>query len=188
MNTTHPVESGRRLLADRLSALQRCGFYLGSSIAKIRWPLQGDFLEERKMDPELFETLSAINERFAKLQDTLGSAMRQSMILTGASEESFLRILSFFEKLKVIESAEEWIACRAMRNLAAHDYDTNYHRIAEHFNELRRLLPGLLHAAKCFTEYCDKELNLRPSDNTFTTEFERIVQMVRGLENIARVG
>jgi len=40
-------------------------------------------LFSRKKDNDLFEALAAINERFAKLQDTLGSAMRHSLLLSG---------------------------------------------------------------------------------------------------------
>jgi hypothetical protein len=55
----------------------------------------------------LFEAMAAINERFAKLQDTLGAAMRHACILAGEPVDCFLKVLSFFmKKSGVLESVE----------------------------------------------------------------------------------
>jgi len=165
----------RKLLAERLAGLHRCGYFLGCSSKKIDWPLSGEFLKSRNKDLSMFECLSAINERFAKLQDILGSAMRQSMILSGAPEESFLRILAFYEKQGVIASVDDWIACRALRNLATHEYATDYDRIAQHFNELRHFIPGLLQGSARFIDYCASELGATPDDETFSEEFTEVL-------------
>jgi len=61
-------------------------------------------LSEHKKTNELFEALAAVNERFAKLQDTLGSAMRHSLNLSGEQADSFIKILALFEKNGVISS------------------------------------------------------------------------------------
>jgi hypothetical protein len=67
------VEESRRHLADLIEACQRCAWHLEASAARIDWPLTAQALEERQMDLALFEPLAAINERFAKLQDLLGT-------------------------------------------------------------------------------------------------------------------
>ena len=90
------------------------------------WPLQGTHLLEHKKDNDLFESLAAINERFAKFQDTLGAAMRHSLVLSGDQADSFLKVLTIFEKSGVVESIEAWQLARAARNLAAHEYETDY--------------------------------------------------------------
>ncbi|WP_275288133.1 hypothetical protein [Halomonas elongata] len=70
-------------LAQLLEAIQRCAWFLHQSEARVAWPLEAAWLEAHKKDIDLFETLAAINERFAKLQDSLASAMRHSALLVG---------------------------------------------------------------------------------------------------------
>ena len=126
-------------LANLLEAIQRCVYFLNASHAAVKWPLTGLVLMARKKDNDLFEALAAINERFAKLQDTLGSAMRHSLLLSGEQADSFLKVLAIFEKNQVISSVEDWQVARTARNLAAHDYEINYADVADHFNTLNTL-------------------------------------------------
>ena len=64
------LDAERQYLSRLLEAIQRCVYFFHASDSKISWPLEGHALTARKKDEELFESLSAINERFAKLQDT----------------------------------------------------------------------------------------------------------------------
>ncbi|MDW7747987.1 hypothetical protein [Halomonas sp.] len=108
-------------LAQLLEGIQRCAWFLHQSEAKIEWAIDPSWLTEHKKDVDLFETLAAINERFAKLQDSLASAMRHSALLAGESSDSFLKVLAFFEEQGVIDATSDWQRCRAVRNMAAHD-------------------------------------------------------------------
>jgi hypothetical protein len=109
--------------------------------------------------------------RLKKLQDTLGSAMRHAAILSGEPSETFLKVLSFYEKIEVIESIELWQLCRTTRNLAAHDYGIDYSEIAEHSNALYELIPTLYGGAVRFLRYCDKNLNALPGHGDFFENF-----------------
>jgi len=92
--------TGQRLVAERthlaglLDAIQRCVYFLEASRHKHTWPLASDDLAKRRKDIGLFESLAAINERFAKLQDTLGASMRHAVLLAGEPGDTFLRRLS----------------------------------------------------------------------------------------------
>ncbi len=130
-------------LAGLLEAIQRCVYFLDASSRKLNWPLTSELLEAQKKDIVLFEAMAAINERFAKLQDTMGAAMRHACILAGEPNESFLKMLSFYEKIGVLDSVASWQLFRTARNLAAHDYDIEYADIAGHFNSLKNLTPLL---------------------------------------------
>ncbi|PPD35798.1 MAG: hypothetical protein CTY19_01775 [Methylomonas sp.] len=164
-------------LADLLEAIQRCVYFLNASSQKITWPLTAEFLENERKNIGLFETLAAINERFAKLQDTLASAMRHACMLSGEPCERFLKVLSFFEKTGVISTVENWQLCRATRNLAAHDYETDYAEIAEHFNALSELSPELLKTSARFLIYCQESLSICPKQNDFSAEFLAITTL-----------
>jgi hypothetical protein len=161
------LEAEKQHLANLLGAIQRCIYFLDASMAKINWPLQGKFLAENKKDVALFESLSAINERFAKLQDVLGSAMRHAALLSGESTDNFLKVLAFYEKNDVIESVSAWQLYRTVRNVAAHDYETDYGRVAEHFNAVQELASPLHQDALRFIRYCDESLGVQAKDEGF---------------------
>ncbi len=172
------LDAERQYLSRLLEAIQRCVYFLEASDRKIAWPLAGDGLIAKKKDEALFESLSAINERFAKLQDTLGAAMRHTSLLMGEPADSFLKVLSFHEKSGVIDSISTWQLCRTARNLAAHDHDTEYAEIAEHFNTLHELKPMLYQASSRLVASCTENLGIHPASDDFAPEFSRIVSEV----------
>ena len=113
------LTAAREHLANLLEAVQRCAHFLHASSSKVEWPLDGHGLKRRQKDEALFGALSAFNERFAKLQDTLGAAMRHCALLMSETTSPFLKVLALFEKLGVIESIGGWQLCRTARNLAS---------------------------------------------------------------------
>lgn len=163
-------------LSGLLEAIQRCVYFLHASDQKITWPLTAEYLTAHKKDVSLFESMAAINERFAKLQDTLGAAMRHAALLSGEPSDTFLKVMSFYEKAGVIESIAAWQLCRTTRNLAAHDYETDYAEISEHFNSLHILKPQLIGAAAKFTRYSHDALGVAPIHQDFASDFSAIVR------------
>jgi len=177
------LDSEKQHLAELLEAIQRCVYFLDASSRKLTWPLTADLLETQKKNVVLFEAMAAINERFAKLQDTLGAAMRHACILASEPTDSFLKVLSFYEKTGVLESVESWQLCRTARNLAAHDHDIDYAEIADHFNSLKTLTSLLYLSAARFLNYCQEMLGITPKQADFTTEFMLIVKTKQADEN-----
>lgn len=173
MKTSSLVDE-RAHLANLLEAVQRCTYFLYASASKADWPLDGQSLERRQKDEALFEALAAFNERFARLQDTLGAAMRHCALLMSETTAPFLKVLALFEKLDVIDSIDSWQLCRTARNLAAHDYETNYALMAEHFNELQTLQPVLVKAASRLVALCAQTLGIMPATSDFESEFQRV--------------
>jgi hypothetical protein len=170
------LQAERTHLAGLLEAVQCCVYFLDASDQKLSWPLSPEFLVDHKKDVTLFETMAAINERFAKLQDTLGAAMRHAIVLAGEPADTFLKALAFYEKVGVIESIEAWQLCRAARNLAAHDYETDYSEITEHFNSLHHLLPQLYRTAAALLRYCHAPLGVQPLHDHFEHDFLDVIR------------
>ncbi|CAK0752115.1 DUF86 domain-containing protein [Gammaproteobacteria bacterium] len=170
------LEAERAHLAGLLEAIQRCVFFLEASDRKQSWPLTAEYLAPHRKDILLFESLAAINERFAKLQDTLVAAMRHAALLAGERGETFLKVLVFYEKVGVLDSVATWQLCRTTRNLAAHDYETDYADIAEHFNSLHALVPNLYGDAGRFLVYCQETLGVLPIHGDFAHEFAAIIR------------
>ena len=176
--TPNRVQDEQQYLAELIEAIQRCAFFLDASIGKLTWPLTKASLENNKKNVSLFETLSSINERFSKLQDTLGAAMRHGAMLAGEPSETFLRVLSFYEKIGVIESIESWQLCRTTRNLAAHNYGVDYLEIADHFNTLHELVPTLYLSARRFVRYCCESLSVVPVADDFVESFKCVTERI----------
>ena len=63
-------------LGGLLEAIQRCVYFLNASSKTLTWPISGKHLLENKKDNDLFESLAAINERFAKLQNCKKHSVR----------------------------------------------------------------------------------------------------------------
>lgn len=169
------LDAERAHLASLLEAIQRCVYFLEASDCRQTWPLEAEYLDSHKKHVALFESLAAINERFAKLQDALGAAMRHGGLLAGERVDTFLRVLTFYEKVGVIESVDVWQLCRTTRNLAAHDYETDYAVIAEHFNALHSLTPHLYGTAARLLYYCEHVLRIVPIHRDFAEEFAAVV-------------
>lgn len=169
------VSEYRNYLAELLVAIERCVYFLDGSCGRIPWPLYERHLAENSKDLDLFMALSTVNERFAKLQDTLGAAMRHAALLAGEPNETFLKTLSYFEKIGVLSSIETWQEMRALRNMAAHEYGIEYAVIAEHFNTLYSFVPQLICISDQFTNYCESTLGIRPADSEFMQEVQGIV-------------
>lgn len=131
-------------------------------------------LAARNKDVALFETLAAINERFAKLQDSLAAAMRHAALLMGEESDHFLKVLAAYEKWGVIESIDAWQQCRVVRNMAAHDYGLDYADIAEHFNTLAALTPTLLQTASKLLQHVESTLSIQPTSGDFNREFQQL--------------
>ena len=170
------LKAERDYLSGLLEAIQRCVYFLDAASRNIPWPLTEQILTSRKKDNELFESLAAVNERFSKLQDSLGAAMRHSLVLSGEQADSFIKVLAIFEKFKVISSIEAWQLARTARNLAAHDYQTDYAVVAEHFNTLHALTENLYGTSKRFLMYCGTQLLVLPLSEDFSIEFLEITQ------------
>ncbi|MEQ1669187.1 MAG: hypothetical protein ABL868_12110 [Sulfuriferula sp.] len=161
-------------LSNLLEAAQRCVYFLDAVSRKLPWPLAADVLQQHKKDELLFEALSAFNEHFAKLQDTLAAAMRHAVMLLGEPADSFLKVLAYYEKQRVIESIDIWQLLRTARNLAAHDYEIDYSEIADHFNGLHELLGLLYPIARSFIAHCESQLYIKPTRNDLVAEFVAI--------------
>lgn len=152
-------------LAEQLTALERCAYFAILVAAKIAWPLTAEALREHRLDSDYFEPLAALNERFAKLQDVLGSTMRHAAFMLAEPTPTFLNVLVFFEKHQVIASVPQWHRVRKMRNDAAHDYDLDPAATAAHFNQIHEELPELVQTAVRLVAFCQQWLNCTPLDN-----------------------
>lgn len=74
-------------------------------------------------DPDLAERVEAFVGRFGRLQDTLGDKLLP-LLLTALGEKPTAAIdnLERAERLGLIESVDEWMTIRNLRNQMVHEY------------------------------------------------------------------
>ena len=64
--------------------------------------------------------------RFSKLQDTIGKRLFKaifSLLEEEIEDLSFIDMLNRLEKLKILDSAEQWLELRKIRNTLSHTYE-----------------------------------------------------------------
>jgi len=85
-------------------------------------------------DIEKVKTIDAFLFRFIKIQDLMGNKLFRQ-VLDGIGEYqdsmSMLDVLDRMEKLALIESADQWMEYRNLRNVLAHEYPDNEDDIIE---------------------------------------------------------
>ncbi|MBS0286791.1 MAG: hypothetical protein JSR17_05810 [Proteobacteria bacterium] len=109
------------------------------------FPLKVDSLGELSM--ERLSIIELMISRFSKLQDYVGSQVF-NYILTNSGENTdemtFIDKLNKLEKLRIIESADEWKKMRQLRNHLTHEYpdhpEITVHFLNQTFDFSNRLL------------------------------------------------
>ena len=74
-------------------------------------------------DPDLAERVEAFVARFARLQDTLGDKLLPALLAAlGETPGAVVDNLDRAERLGLLESADEWLTMRKLRNQMIHEY------------------------------------------------------------------
>lgn len=91
--------------------------------------------------------------RFTKLQDAIGHRLFPvifTILESDSDPRPFIDILNYLEKIKIIESAEEWQMLRNLRNNLAHDYPESLKQTVDTLNILYtkwRILEDMYHSS-----------------------------------------
>ena len=86
-------------------------------------------------DIAMFELFT---NRFSKLQDLMGNKIFSLVLTTAgepADEMTFIDKINKLEKLKIIDSAQEWMILRQIRNHLSHEYPDHPELTAQFLNQ-----------------------------------------------------
>ena len=98
--------------------------HLDYSIAKIK-KAHFDLEAATNLDqnPDLGETVEAFTSRFTRLQDTLGDKLLPAWLTAvGETRGTALDNLDKAEKFGLLNSVDDWMALRFLRNQLVHEY------------------------------------------------------------------
>ena len=140
------------LIRDRLDHLSRMASYLAYSLSKVVVIVPRIGVQEISADDH--ESLAAFRVRFSDFQEHLGKTMRAVAIEEALEVERFGTVLALMERLKVLDSPEQWRAIRDLRNAVNHEYEDDLARLAEFFTGLTRAAPELMEMHRRLAEFC----------------------------------
>ena len=88
-------------------------------------PIDLAWVEALAKREDMAEKIDAFVGRFGRLQDHLGEKLLPAFArLLGGQPKSLLDVVAYSERMGWVESAEEFIGARKLRNLLVHEYMT----------------------------------------------------------------
>ncbi|MDP1527457.1 MAG: hypothetical protein Q8M20_16750 [Rhodocyclaceae bacterium] len=144
----------QRLILRKIEHLKRMAAYLAWSQEQITAfvPIS----DWSMLSPEQHEALAAFRLRFSELQEQIGKTMRAVAIEEEENYEPFGAVLSFMEKLGILDSAMHWKLIRELRNAINHEYEDNPERLTEFFTQLAAETPVVMGYAERLIAFCKK--------------------------------
>ncbi len=109
-------------------------------------PVTPQRMENLERAPEDAERLEAFVSRFGRMQDTIGNKLLPRWLRAQAEEPgTLIEVLNRAEHLGVIDSAEDWLVARELRNRLVHEYMNDPHAFAGDLQEAPGYATMLLH-------------------------------------------
>lgn len=95
-------------------------------------------------DIDLAERIDAFVSRFCRLQDTLGDKLLPSLLAAlGERPSAMIDNLDLAERLGLIQSAEQWMTIRNLRNQMVHEYVEDKLVLENALKTAHQFLPAL---------------------------------------------
>lgn len=119
-----------------------------------------DTAKQVETDPLLAERLDAFVSRFGRLQDNLGDKfLPQLLIALAEKPAAAIDNLNLAERLGWIESTNQWLLMRKLRNQMVHEYIEDLALLTSALQAGHAHVPQLIHAAQQMTAQAQKILS-----------------------------
>jgi len=148
------------LIGKQLAHLKRMSEYLEYSTHRVELILP--IKNWQTLNMEQHETLAAFRVRFSEFQEHLGKTMRAIAIEEEIDVERFGAVLSFMEKLNIIDSADQWKLIRELRNAVNHEYEEDAERLTQFFAEMLKAAPALFITYQRLLGFCADAYRVKP--------------------------
>lgn len=157
-NTALALEQQRFLAT--LEIVQREGQHLLYSQQRLfgmcidaQWVIN---LESR---PEIAERLEAFVSRYSRMQDTIGEKLLPRWLRAqGERSTTLIDTLNRAEKLGILQSADQWIIARQLRNSLIHEYMTDPAEFAQAINLANAEVAELVGVYNALLQYAADKL------------------------------
>ncbi|MDD4863788.1 MAG: hypothetical protein PHE38_07230 [Alishewanella agri] len=133
-------------------------------------PLTPERLQQLDTDPAFSEQLDAFASRFARLQDNLGDKLLPATLAAlGEHKGPVLDNLNKAERFGWLESAENWLLARQLRNKMVHEYIEDLQLLADALNSAANFTPLLENFAMQLISALEQR-NLLPGNSFLTAK------------------
>lgn len=120
--------------------------YAASQVFSV--PLTYEAVNELDTTPDLAMKVEAFTSRFCRLQNTLGDKLLPALLKAlGEPDRALLINLEKAEKYGWLDSSEEWIALRQLRNQMIHEYIENAQTLFDALTTAHKEMDTLLRFA-----------------------------------------
>jgi len=110
-------------------------------------------------DLELAERVEAFVSRFGRLQDTVGDKLLPTLLAAlGDKPSAAMDNLDRAERLGFIQSADEWMTMRKLRNQMVHEYVEDPTILTSALQTAHAYVPTLIAAAKQMTAEIERRV------------------------------
>lgn len=136
------------LLSDYAQKLQKALKHLEYSLSKVnKLPVNVELLSEDQL-----ETWESFSSRFSRCVDIFLTKYIRTVVLKNdpGFSGSLIDSVNQAEKMKLIDSADEWLSLRALRNMTAHEYTES--DLAMYFDTIRSKAPVILKIKNIITK------------------------------------
>ncbi|MCK5715908.1 MAG: hypothetical protein KAH77_00350 [Thiomargarita sp.] len=114
-----------------------------------------DALKYEQLTDKQVENIDQFIFRFSKLQDAMGERVFKSVLICleeNVKKKPFIDLLNRLEQLGALQSKEEWLSLRRLRNTFSHEYfddsDVNALNINMVYTHTRQLYDIFIHIKK----------------------------------------
>jgi hypothetical protein len=119
-----------------------------------------EIAKQVETDPLLAERLDAFVGRFGRLQDNLGDKFLPQLLVALAEKPSAaIDNLNLAERFGWIQSVNEWLLMRKLRNQMVHEYIEDLALLTSALQAGHAAVPQLVHAAQHMISQAQKILN-----------------------------
>ena len=128
---------------------KECAHLMGTDTRLFAAPFTTSTVAALEHDPILAERVEAFVGRFSRLQDSLGDKLLP-LLLSALGERPGAAIdnLDRAERLGLVESADDWLAMRKLRNQMVHEYIDDNVVLVNALNAGHQFVPTLIAAAE----------------------------------------
>lgn len=117
-------------------------------------------LNEMDTDVDLSERVDAFVGRFSRLQDTVGDKLLPHLLIVlGEKDESVIDNLDRAEKLGFLDSSDEWMSIRNLRNQMIHEYIEDPLILLSALQSGHNYVPTLVQVANNILSEVERRLN-----------------------------
>ena len=154
----------RRFL-QTMDVVRREGEHLDYSRGRVfGQPVDAQWVRKLEAAPELAERLEAFVSRFGRMQDTMASKLFPRLLQAQAEQtDTLLETLNRLEKLGLLESVDQWLEARNLRNRLVHEYVEDMAKFKQDLKLARDYCAMLSRTNQRIADYAANKMNIAPS-------------------------